>query len=228
LSKYAHLFEVRKRMLEEEAESPATETSLVNAPSETSQVVETSLTPETSLVIETPQTLAEYAETLDYRAGQVRFNRDYFDRIISRLKGDVQLLYFHVIRYREGDSNHTVVLNWPLLERRTGKSQSTLFRASRTLADEGLAFREEHQTGRGKFQGFRFRIVLPTSLVSQNSQVTRTSLVSQTNSNSKELLKDNKKDFSRCPDCAGTGMFYPEGFDKGVARCSHRRLSKTS
>jgi hypothetical protein len=30
-----------------------------------------------------------------------------------------------------------------------------------------------------------------------------------------------------CPDCMNTGFFYPEGYDKGVARCSHRRLSKT-
>ena len=27
-----------------------------------------------------------------------------------------------------------------------------------------------------------------------------------------------------CPDCFGTGMYYPGGFDKGVARCKHERL----
>jgi len=32
-------------------------------------------------------------------------------------------------------------------------------------------------------------------------------------------------DASQCPDCFGTGMFYPEGFDKGVARCAHSRLT---
>ena len=31
-------------------------------------------------------------------------------------------------------------------------------------------------------------------------------------------------DVSQCPDCFGTGMWYPEGFDKGVARCSHEKL----
>jgi hypothetical protein len=31
-----------------------------------------------------------------------------------------------------------------------------------------------------------------------------------------------------CPDCWGTGMYYPHGFEKGVARCKHERLrSKT-
>jgi hypothetical protein len=27
-----------------------------------------------------------------------------------------------------------------------------------------------------------------------------------------------------CPDCFGTGMYYPSGFEKGVARCKHERL----
>jgi hypothetical protein len=34
-------------------------------------------------------------------------------------------------------------------------------------------------------------------------------------------------DVSKCPDCFGAGMWYPEGFDKGVARCPHAKLSKT-
>jgi hypothetical protein len=35
-----------------------------------------------------------------------------------------------------------------------------------------------------------------------------------------------KVDASKCPDCFGTGMWYPEGFDKGVARCEHKTLGK--
>jgi hypothetical protein len=33
-----------------------------------------------------------------------------------------------------------------------------------------------------------------------------------------------KADAAKCPDCFGTGMYYPEGFDKGVARCTHSKL----
>jgi hypothetical protein len=32
-------------------------------------------------------------------------------------------------------------------------------------------------------------------------------------------------DVSKCPDCFGTGMWYPQGFDKGVARCAHEKLT---
>jgi len=35
-----------------------------------------------------------------------------------------------------------------------------------------------------------------------------------------------KVDASQCPDCYGAGMWYPEGFDKGVARCDHKALAK--
>jgi hypothetical protein len=33
-----------------------------------------------------------------------------------------------------------------------------------------------------------------------------------------------KVDASKCPDCFGTGMWYPEGYDKGVAKCRHEKL----
>lgn len=32
-------------------------------------------------------------------------------------------------------------------------------------------------------------------------------------------------DASKCTDCFGTGMYYPEGFEKGVARCPHAKLA---
>ena len=33
-----------------------------------------------------------------------------------------------------------------------------------------------------------------------------------------------KVDASKCPDCFGAGMWYPEGFEKGVAKCRHEKL----
>jgi hypothetical protein len=35
----------------------------------------------------------------------------------------------------------------------------------------------------------------------------------------------NKIDASKCSDCFGAGMWYPEGFEKGVARCQHEKLT---
>ena len=36
----------------------------------------------------------------------------------------------------------------------------------------------------------------------------------------------DKLDASKCPDCFGTGMWYPEGYEKGVARCRHDKLGE--
>jgi hypothetical protein len=33
-----------------------------------------------------------------------------------------------------------------------------------------------------------------------------------------------KFEASECPDCFGTGMWYPQGYEKGVARCTHDKL----
>jgi hypothetical protein len=33
-------------------------------------------------------------------------------------------------------------------------------------------------------------------------------------------------EISKCPDCFGTGMWYPGGFEKGVARCGHEKLKR--
>jgi hypothetical protein len=33
-------------------------------------------------------------------------------------------------------------------------------------------------------------------------------------------------DIRKCPDCGGSGMYYPQGYEKGVARCKHERLER--
>jgi hypothetical protein len=40
----------------------------------------------------------------------------------------------------------------------------------------------------------------------------------------KASASGKKVDAAQCPDCFGTGMYYPGGFDKGVARCTHSNL----
>jgi hypothetical protein len=37
-----------------------------------------------------------------------------------------------------------------------------------------------------------------------------------------------KVDASKCPDCFGTGMYYPEGYEKGVGKCHHSKLTEES
>lgn len=41
------------------------------------------------------------------------------------------------------------------------------------------------------------------------------------------VSNEAKLDASQCPDCNGTGYYYPQGKDKGVAKCKHQRLVQT-
>jgi hypothetical protein len=34
------------------------------------------------------------------------------------------------------------------------------------------------------------------------------------------------EDIRSCPDCGGTGFYYPNGYDGGVSRCQHRQIAK--
>jgi hypothetical protein len=37
-----------------------------------------------------------------------------------------------------------------------------------------------------------------------------------------------KFDASKCPDCFGAGMYYPAGYEKGVVKCPHSKLTAES
>ena len=44
-----------------------------------------------------------------------------------------------------------------------------------------------------------------------------------------ETVKPNSSDpITNCPDCGGTGWWYPEGFERGVKKCGHEKLSNKS
>jgi hypothetical protein len=47
----------------------------------------------------------------------------------------------------------------------------------------------------------------------------------------KQAIAEEKSAFTtgqikNCPDCGGSGMYYPEGYDKGVAKCKHENLNR--
>jgi len=68
---------------------------------------------------------------------------------------------------------------------------------SKVLKKEGLAEQFGLDLGRGKEQGFRFRLFSPTSLVTQTSHVRETSHIRETHSKRKDLKENNKKGITR-------------------------------
>jgi hypothetical protein len=45
-------------------------------------------------------------------------------------------------------------------------------------------------------------------------------------SSAEELKPASGEQARNCPDCGGTGFYYPEGYEGGVAKCRHARLSE--
>ena len=73
-------------------------------------------------------------------------------------------------------------------------------------------------------QGIEYRVFNLDRLTNQDRASNKNS-PSNTASNKERVLKENfKADASQCPDCMGTGFYYPEGTAKGVKRCEHRKL----
>jgi hypothetical protein len=41
-----------------------------------------------------------------------------------------------------------------------------------------------------------------------------------------DVERSSNLDTSQCPDCQGTGFYYPKGVEGGVARCTHEQLKE--
>lgn len=177
-----------------------------------------------------PENLSDLAYEFSYRKGNLRINFDYLDQVVSRLTRNARLLYIYLLRYREGSTNSTIRVNWPMLETKTDISRSVLHKAARELEVAGLAFIVEHTFGKGKEQGFRFRLSHSASHTVDGSHPVSASHAVSADNNRKDLIaKINKPpavDITLCPECRGAGFYYPQGFDKGVKKCRHERLLK--
>ena len=221
-------------------ESLSTETRLTTEESlvktEGQGLSQTSLATGTSLTIETsPEqgNLLELASSLSYGRGHTRLYHEFTDKVFSLLTAAEQLLYIHLDRYREGGGEVTIPVSWPTLEKRSGVSQSSLIRASKTLESKGLIRKVSLKLGKGKEQGNRFWVFSVTSLVREKSLTTQTSLVTGTTIKEKALKENLKRelappDYKNCPDCQGSGFWYPEGVEKGVAKCKHVKLAQNA
>lgn len=77
-------------------------------------------------------------------------------------------------------------------------------------------------------RGIRFRVLLPRLSPPDKKTPVRLSGGDNRPPNKESIKANNLKgvDASACPDCHGTGFWYPEGQDKGVARCLHEKLSQ--
>jgi hypothetical protein len=97
------------------------------------------------------------------------------------------------------------------------------------LIKKGLIARVGAAIGGRKEQGSEYWVSAPGSSVPDSPapgspQPEPNKIKALKESTKKGGASHQKRDYSDCPDCRGVGMWYPEGFDKGVAKCLHEKL----
>jgi DNA-binding Lrp family transcriptional regulator len=206
--------------------SQASETRLVSTPIDARS--ETSLVSQTSQVSQTDQAVNLMSGLPPVKG----YNKQYhqvIDHLYLLLDVYEQSVHNHLFRLSWGYNKPTCAISLPRLASRSGMSPKSAQRAISRLIEKGLIKKVGSVVGRGKEQGVEFWVAPPTSLAVETSQVRGASLVSQTTIKEKALKENNKRemappDYKNCPDCQGSGFWYPEGVEKGVAKCKHQRL----
>jgi hypothetical protein len=104
--------------------------------------------------------------------------------------------------------------------------------AVKRLEARGLISKKTTTLGYGKEQGIEYRVSHPDSQ-SDSDRQSHTGRQSVSASIKEKVLKENNKkenelslNTKNCPDCQGSGFWYPEGVEKGVAKCKHERLAE--
>jgi hypothetical protein len=225
-------FEELLAPLESDAASRVSETSQVRQASLVSQTSlvhtthygrsETRLVPQTRLAPQTGQA-PDLMSSLPSVKGYSKQYHQIVDHLYPLLDVYEQSIHNHLFRLSWGYNKSSCAISLPRLASRSGMSPKSAQRAISRLIEKGLIKKIGSVIGRGKEQGVEFWVAPPTSLAGE------TSLVSQTYIKEKDLKENNKKeiaplDTKNCPDCQGSGFWYPEGVERGVAKCKHERL----
>lgn len=160
------------------------------------------------------------------KRGHTRQPHAYTDGLCAVLDVYEQAVFTQLYRLSHGYGKPTCKIGLPSLSRRANCGRTSVAAAVARLEQKGLVRKIDVEFGRDREQGTTYWVSSPDSLPSPDS-------LSGDGRIKEKALKENskkgahaRKDYSKCPDCHGTGMYYPEGFDKGVARCRHEKLTE--
>ena len=213
--------------------APAQKTAPVSQPAPVSDTPQplsrTPAVPETAPV----QKTAPVRQT----GGHTRVTHQVSDEILPTLDVYAQSIMQRLLRLSWGWSQETCKVGLPRLASVCNISESKARRALRVLIARQLIevveqdFSSVNQAERGTTYKILIAPSRGTAPGQQTAPASRTGGVPHTPNKDKELKENNKResappDYKNCPDCQGSGFWYPEGVEKGVAKCKHVRLGR--
>ena len=163
--------------------------------------------------------------------GHLRLPNIIIDHLYQFLDLQERSVYEQLYRLSHGYGKSTCRIGYPQLAIRSGMGRTAVIQTVERLVKKGLIARAGTSIGGRKDQGSEYWVSAPGSPVPDSSPDgspgTEPNKVKALKENSKKgSASHQKRDYSDCPDCGGVGMWYPEGFDKGVAKCLHINLGK--
>lgn len=234
VSKFAAVFAARERMDEEESTvapagiaSPAIEPNTIVTPAIAQPPAELSH----GAIVE-PHAIAPPAIAPD------RFTivpNDIFDKLLPSLPVHDQAVLMRLYRLSRGHHKDTCTVGYGTLAKACNISTRQAQISVERLIGLGLIKRMniDQSAPVRQQRGSVYKVNLPAAKLASGTKA-RGTIVSGAiagRADSKERIKKeiNKGEvaspnFQNCPDCSGTGFWYPNGADKGVARCTHLKL----
>jgi hypothetical protein len=152
------------------------------------------------------------------------------DHLLPNLDPFEQAVYVQLYRLSWGHKSNRCLISNDRLADRAHMSVAKVKMVTAALEGKGLIKKTATPHGQKTVQGVEYE-VFGASWQLQRSRPQGSQPADSRPPhapNKEKTLKEIDKgsaDALNCPDCFGTGMWYPEGFDKGVARCQHKRLT---
>ena len=163
--------------------------------------------------------------------GHLRLPNIIVDHLFQLLDLQERSVYEQLYRLSHGYGKPTCRIGYPQLAVRSGMGRTAVIQTVERLVKKGLIARVGTAIGGRREQGSEYWVSAPGSPVpdspSTDSSGAEPNKIKAVKENIKKGgVSHQKRDYSDCPDCHGVGMWYPEGYGKGVAKCLHEKLSK--
>lgn len=211
--------------LAESSQPLKTQQPYENQAGESSQPTESSQPRKGSQPIDGPLDLLS---ALPEVKGHVEVPYQIIDHLYRHLPPPQQAIYTQLYRLSWGWGGERCFISNPALAARSCLSLSAVKDNVNKMVEKGLIKKTGNTLGFGKDQGIEYIVRAPTWQLARSRQPreSRQPRSGPNKEDQKEIIKG--EDASACPDCHGTGFWYPSGVSKGVTRCTHQRLASVS
>jgi len=152
------------------------------------------------------------------------------DHLYRHLPPPQQAIYTQLYRLSWGWGGERCFISNPSLAARSCLSLSAVKDNVNKMVEKGLIKKTGNTLGFGKDQGIEYIVRAPTWQLARSRQLKESRQPRESRQPGGGPIKEDQKEIIKgedafaCPDCHGTGFWYPSGVSNGVARCMHQRL----